>query len=138
MNILQIGAIGGLVGGVVFGVMMGMMRMLPMVAKLFGSESAAVGFVVHLVFSSIIGVIFVTVLPYAGVAVADLSQWVPALGYGLVYGFTWWILGGLIIMPVWLGMSPQLSGEGIKKGLPSLLGHLVYGALLGLTVSVLI
>lgn len=138
MNILLVGVIGGLVGGVVFGVMMGMMRMLPMVAKLIGSESASVGFVVHLVFSSIIGVIFVTVLPYVGVAVADLGDWLSALGYGLVYGFAWWILGPLLIMPVWLGMPPQLSGEGIKKAMPSLLGHLVYGALLGLTISYLI
>ena len=35
------GVVGGLAGGLVFGALMGMMGMLPMVAGLVGSDSAA-------------------------------------------------------------------------------------------------
>lgn len=138
MNIYLAGVWGGLVGGVVFGVMMGMMGMLPMVGKLWRrtSESVSFGFFVHLVNSAIIGVLYVLVVPL--VSVADLADPRPGIAAGLIYGLVWWVLGPLLIMPTWLGMAPQLSGEGVKKALPSLMGHLVYGFLLGITVSLLL
>ncbi len=106
---------------------MGMMGMLPMVAMLVGSESAGLGFFVHLVFSVVIGVGFALVF---GHKAARKSS--DAITWGLVYGFIWWILGPLVIMPVWLGMGLQLSLEGAQMALPSLWGHLVYGFVLGL------
>lgn len=133
MNLYLAGVLGGLVGGVVFGVMMGMMGMLSMVAKLWRGESAKFGMFVHLVNSAIIGLLYVLVLPWLGVA--GLENLSSGALTGLVYGFGWWVLGPLLVMPVWLGMPPQLSFEGIKKALPSLVGHAVYGVLLGLVVA---
>lgn len=124
-NALSAGAFAGVIAGVVFGIMMGMMGMLPMVAKLVSSDSVAVGFITHLVFSTIIGVGFAFTL---GMYAKDTSK---AWLYGLVYGAIWWVLGPLIIMPLWLGMGIQLSAEGVKMALPSLWGHLVYGLILG-------
>jgi phage shock protein PspC (stress-responsive transcriptional regulator) len=46
------GVVGGLAGGVVFGMMMAMIGMLPMIAGMVGSASAVVGFLVHMVISS--------------------------------------------------------------------------------------
>ena len=136
MNIYLAGIIGGLVGGVVFGAMMGKMGILPKIAKLWGGSSSGLGFFVHLVNSAIIGALYIF-----GVSVLGLTG-VEVLGtgilYGLVYGAIWWILGGIIIMPVWLGMGFQLSGKAIKMKLPGLVGHLVYGLLLGLTVVYLL
>ena len=136
MNIYLAGIIGGLIGGVVFGAMMAKMGKLPKVAKLWGGSSNAFGFFVHLVNSAIIGALYIF-----GVSVLGLTGIeIPGIGilYGLIYGVIWWILGGVIIMPVWLGMGLQLSGEAIKKKLPGLLGHLVYGLLLGLSVALLL
>jgi hypothetical protein len=52
------GAIAGLVGGVVFGIMMAMQGMLPMVGMLIRQESAASGFMVHMLISAFIGAVY--------------------------------------------------------------------------------
>ncbi len=129
---IKAGIWAGLIAGVVFGAMMGMMGMLPMVAKLLGGSSAIFGFVLHLVFSAVIGLIFSVFLGHAAV---DKARGVVL---GLVYGLIWWFLGPLIIMPVWLGMGLQLSAQGMQMALPSLWGHLVYGFILGLVYPIIV
>ena len=49
------GIVGGLVGGMAFGMMMQMMDMMPTIAMLVGSESIAVGWMVHLAVSAALG-----------------------------------------------------------------------------------
>ena len=56
------------------------------------------------------------------------------LGWGAAYGFGWWILGGLILMPVLLGMpafAPLMMPEMQPVAMGSLAGHLIYGLILG-------
>lgn len=128
-RVLKAGIWGGLASGAVFGIMMGMMGMLPMVAMLVGSESSSIGFIVHLVISAIIGALFAILL---GRLIKSAGS---GIGWGLLYGAVWWVLGPLLIMPTWLGMGPQLSVVGMQTALPSLFGHLVYGFVLGLIFS---
>lgn len=123
---IKSGVLGGIIAGVVFGSMMGMMGMLPMVAMLLKSESAIFGFVLHLVFSTIIGGVFGLVFGHAALNKGS------GILLGLVYGAIWWVLGPLIVMPLWLGMGIQLSAQGVAMALPSLWGHLVFGFILGL------
>ena len=50
--------------------------------------------------------------------------------------FVWWILGGLILMPVFLGMpafAPLMMPEMQTVAMGSLMGHLIYGLILGAT-----
>ena len=123
---LLAGALAGLVGGVLFGIMMGVMGMLPMVAMLVGSQDGTVGFIVHLVISAIIGVGF-------GLAFGErAATFGRGVVWGAVYGFVWWILGPLLIMPILLGMGPQLGTAFAPPTLMSLVGHLVYGLAAGL------
>lgn len=124
------GVVGGLIGGVLFGLMMGMMGMLPMVAMLVRSESAGVGFVVHLVISAIIGAGFGVLL---GAKVHDLAS--GGL-WGAIYGAAWWILGPLLIMPIMMGMGPQFGMALATPMLMSLVGHLIYGVAAGLAYPV--
>lgn len=120
------GAIAGIAGGVVFGMLMAMMDMLPMVGMLIGVDNAVVGFLVHLVNSAVIGAIF-GVLAW-GVA----GKIGPVLGAGMVYGVIWWVLGALILMPLWLSvtadpvMSDMVFVVGNDQWL-SLMGHVIYG-----------
>jgi len=125
-NHIKSGINAGLIAGVVFGAMMGMMGMLPMVAKLLGGSSAIFGFILHLVFSAIIGGTFGLIFGHAA-----LNKGAGVL-LGLLYGAIWWVLGPLVIMPVWLGMGIQLSATGVTMAIPSLWGHLVFGFILGL------
>lgn len=123
------GVAGGLIGGVVFGVLMQMLDMLPMVAMLVGTDSIAVGWLVHLAISAIIGVTFAVLLGRwaTGIAVS------AALGMG--YGVIWWVLGALILMPTRLGMGVFTLNA---MAWQSLMGHLIYGALLGAAYAVIL
>ena len=135
MNAKQIiyGIFGGLAGGLVFGAMMGMMGMLPMVGKLVGQPSAGIGFIVHLVNSAIIGAGFAFVL---GRLVTSIGS---GLRYGLLYGGAWWILGPLTLMPLFLGMGLGVNWNltAAVNMLPSMMGHLIYGAILGSSYAAL-
>ncbi|MBG6226627.1 putative membrane protein YagU involved in acid resistance [Arthrobacter sp. CAN_A2] len=121
---------GGLSGGVVFGALMAMMGMLPMIASLVGSSSAVIGFIVHLVISVVIGLTLT--LPFASLLKRGL---VVSAVVGLVYGALWWVLGPLLIMPLMMGM-PILTLDG--SSMMSLMGHLIYGVILGLVARLVL
>lgn len=134
------GLVAGLIAGVVFGVMMqvitaptpegGRMPMMAMVAKVVHSDSIVVGWIYHLFNSAVIGAIFGWLF---GNRTASYGA---SLGWGSVYGVFWWVLGGLVLMPVLLGIPPFAP---LRMMLPvamgSLGGHLVYGAMLGLSFA---
>lgn len=117
------GAAGGVAGGLVFGMLMAIMGMLPVVASMVGSDSAAVGFGVHMVISVLIG--WGLTVPFAGL----LTSYGKAALIGLGYGALWWVLGPLVIMPTVLGM-PLFTVD--LPALMSLMGHFVYGIILAL------
>jgi len=123
------GILGGLVGGVVFGLIMAMMDMIGMVAELVGSSSAAVGWVVHLAISAFIGASLAVLL-------GSLAKTpVPAALIWMGYGVVWWVLGALLIMPAQLGMPVfELNTTAWQ----SLMGHLMFGLVLGIVYSVLV
>lgn len=132
------GAAAGLIGGVLFGIMMQMMTaptpdggrvpMMAMVAMVVRSESIAVGWLYHLFNSAVIGALFGLLL---GSRVGSLSG---GLAWGAVWGMVWWVLGGLILMPLLLGMpafAPLAMAPMRMVAIGSLVGHLIYGLILG-------
>ncbi|HEX2028956.1 MAG TPA: hypothetical protein VHF25_13255 [Nitriliruptorales bacterium] len=123
---LLAGVVGGIAGGIAFGAMMHMQQMMGMIAGLAGAEGAGVGWVVHLVISAVIGLGFAVTLGRA------VTGWAAGAGAGLAYGAVWWVLGPLVIMPAWMGMPLLQIGE---TALKSLVGHLVYGIVLGLVFA---
>lgn len=118
------GAAGGVAGGLVFGMLMALMGMLPMVAAMVGSDSAAVGFGVHMMISVLIG--WGLTVPFGGML---LTTYAKGALVGLAYGALWWVLGPLVIMPAVLGM-PLFAID--ATAMFSLMGHLMYGVILGL------
>jgi hypothetical protein len=120
-----IGALAGVVGGIVFGLLMAIMMppMIGMIGSLIGAPG--LGWPLHLVFSALIGAIF-------GLALGPrVAGWLSAVGLGGAYGFVWWILGPLLIMPTWMGMGPMFAMALDVSNLMSLGGHLVYGVVTG-------
>ena len=117
------GLVGGIAGGIVFGALMAAMGMLPMVAAMVGSTSPVIGFLVHILISIMIGlgltVIFGNLL---------LTNYPRGVAVGVAYGAIWWVLGPLIVMPMMLSMPLFTIDTG---ALFSLMGHLIYGAILG-------
>ena len=128
---LKLGAYGGLAGGLIFGMMMGMMGMLPMIGSMVGQPTVAAGFAVHMVNSVIIGAGFAIVL---GRFVSSIPS---GVGTGFAYGGAWWILGPLTLMPLFMGMGFGVNWNvaAAMAMLPSLVGHLMYGGVLGLVYA---
>ena len=122
------GVAGGLVGGIVFGAMMAAMGMMAMVAMLVESEAIAVGWGVHLAISVVFGAV------YGAALRGNAPGYGRATAFGAVYGVVLWVIGALLIMPLWLGM-PLMFGE---DQIMSLVGHLVFGVLLGVTHQALL
>ncbi|MBA2720121.1 MAG: hypothetical protein H0U52_12925 [Chloroflexi bacterium] len=121
------GAAAGIVGGVLFTLVMVRIGYLPTVAKLVGSDSELVGLGVHLLIAEIVGV------SYGVLFRRQAFDQSAAIGWGVSYGFLWWVLGPLTLAPVILGTSPAWTVEAAASAFPSLIGHLAYGAGLGLT-----
>ncbi|WP_063629931.1 hypothetical protein [Nocardia sp. BMG51109] len=125
MSVLY-GVVAGLAGGVVFTGVMIAVGFLPTVAALVASESVVVGAVAHLLISMTIGVTYA--IFFRGRSFDAAS----GIGWGVSYGLLWWALGNLFLLPLLLGEVPQWSAETLAAAFPSLVGHLAYGAVLGL------
>ena len=129
----QAGVVGGILGSVAFGVLLVAMEpaMLEMmIPSMYGLEGGIAGWIVHVSHGAVLGVVFAAVL--AGVGRSDLGVGAAA-GAGLGYGLVVWAALAVVVMPVWLGMPemvPNLDGG-------SLVGHAVYGLILGLAYAAL-
>ncbi len=119
------GAVSGLMGGIVFGMMMAMLNMIGMVAALVGSKSNSIGWVLHLGISTFIGITFAFLFQ------DKLNSKRSGLTFGLGYGVFWWVVGSLILMPAKLHM-PLFNFD--KATWESLMGHMVFGGILGILV----
>ncbi|HTI20338.1 MAG TPA: hypothetical protein VL652_05055 [Kutzneria sp.] len=125
LRALGYGALSGLAGGLVFTVVMVAVGEFPLVAQMIGSHSAVAGFVVHMVIAQILGISYAILFRRRSF---DLTS---GIGWGLSYGFFWWTLGNLTLLPLFTGAPVDWSAAGIAAGFPSLVGHLAYGAALG-------
>lgn len=114
------GAPAGLAGGLVFGMLLAMMGMLPMIGMLVGIDSAVIGFIVHMGISAFIGGVYGLIAGRFPLTAKN------AVIGGIINGAIWWVLGGLTMMPLLLGMTEMILVIGSDQWM-SLLGHLIYG-----------
>jgi hypothetical protein len=139
MTRVRHGVVGGLLGGMVFASLMlvngtlvheGMMT-LPLIGRLVGNASIPVGLAVHMTNSALIGALFAAIFARFERGMIDL------LHFGMLYGLAWWFVGPMTIMPLALGMEvgSLWSLANVVRTFPSLIGHLIFGAILGMTVG---
>ncbi|MFQ5343045.1 MAG: FAD-dependent oxidoreductase [Anaerolineae bacterium] len=128
---ILLGALAGLAGGIVFGLAMHRLGMLVSIAGLVGSSVLGVGWGLHLLISAVIGSVFGALFRYLpGGHAASLTG-------GVIYGFLWWLLGPLTLMPALMRQPVVWSLVQAQATFPSLVGHLFYGAVTGLTFHLL-
>jgi len=125
------GAFAGLIGGLIFTIIMVRLGILPAIARLVGASSPWSGLIVHLVIANLIGASFGLLFLRRSF---DLGS---ALGWGVSYGFFWWVLGPLTLLPFLLGAAPRWTPEIAGALTASLIGHLAYGAAMGVTFHLL-
>src|SRR6266496_715176 len=119
------GAMAGLIGGLVFWPQIVSVDGLPWIARLAGGTSPALGLAVHLTISVAIGA------GYGMLFERESPDWGAAIGWGMLYGITWWFVGTLTLFPIWLGASFTWTTAAAANALSSLLGHLIYGTVTG-------
>ncbi len=119
---LRWGAVASLAGGFLFSLVMMAVGFLPKVAGLVGGASPTLGFVVHMLISALIGMSYGLLFRY------EAPDFGSGVAWGLVYGLIWWFVGPLTLMPILLGGTFTWTTEAAGALLPSLIGHLIYGA----------
>lgn len=132
------GALAGLVSGLVYGIVIqGMAMPMPMgdpepmmemVARVARSDSLVVGWIVLLVTGVIAGAVF-------GAALGDRAARLGAgLAWGALFGVLLWVVGGLLLMPLVLGMSafaPVTMAPMRSTSLANLAVYVLSGVVLG-------
>ncbi len=119
---LSRGAVASLAGGLLFGLVMVAVGELPKVASLVGGSSPLLGFAVHMVIGTLIG------MSYGALFRQESPDVGSSIAWGLLYGLVWWFVGQLTLFPILLGGSFTWTPAAADAGLPSLIGHLIYGA----------
>jgi hypothetical protein len=123
---LIVGGLAGIIGGWAFGKWMAQVNFFPLIAGLVSSDSLMVGVTLHFIFAVIIGASFGMLFQQ------DVRGYGSNMGWGMGYGMLWWFLGPLTIMPLWQGNALDWSYERGGALFGSLVGHIVYGVIVGL------
>ncbi len=120
------GATAGLAGGLISSPVMFATRILPGVAGL-----SLRGFALHLLVSALIGVTYGLLFRNEAASLGHGVAW------GWLFGLIWWYAGPLTLMPLILTGECDWSTAAASALLPSMMGHLIYGAVTALTFLVL-
>jgi hypothetical protein len=122
LHSLGYGALASLVGGLLFTLVLLVIGFLPKVANIVGGSSPILGFMVNMVISALIGMSYGLLFRY------EAPDFGSGVAWGLVYGLIWWFIGPLTLMPILLGGTFNWTTKTAGALLPSLIGHLIYGA----------
>jgi hypothetical protein len=116
------GAIAGFAGGLVSSPIMLKTGVLTKVAGLDTSFTNWHGLLVHLLVSACIGMMFGLLFRNESTNLSTGVAW------GWVFGLIWWYLGPMTLLPLALTGVCDWSTSAASALLPSLIGHLVFGA----------
>ena len=131
LRALATGTVAGLAGGLLFTAVLLEVDGLPTIAGLAGGRSTLVGFAVHLLIAVLIGASFAVLFR------RETIDGASSLAWGVCYGVAWWFVGNLTLLPWLLGERPDWTAADLGDGFPSLIGHVLYGAGLGVVLGAL-
>jgi hypothetical protein len=123
-NIMS-GTIAGVIAGIVLSLMMMRMGVFTKVGGMMGMPNPLTGYLVHLVFSAIAGLIFAIIFYKATHTFFSCAIW------GAIYGVAWWLLITTTIAQMMMGRPVSWSADTMAHGIPMLIGKLVFGFVLG-------
>ena len=123
------GGLAGTLAGFVFGQWVSSGNYFPLLAgyRELSSHSASVTshFVVALLIGAMFGVLFQR----------DVRGYGSSMAWGLGFGIFWWFLGPLTLSPLAAGLPLDWSAERGSNLFGALVGHILYGLLLGVTYA---
>jgi hypothetical protein len=122
---IVVGGVAGTLSGLVFSRWMYVGEFFPLLsgAAEFSShaEMVALHFLVALLIGAFFGLLFQT----------DVRGLGSSMGWGLGFAIFWWFLGPLTLFPLWTGVGVDWSADQGRALFGSLVGHIVYGLILG-------
>lgn len=145
------GALGGVVGAAAFGLLMWAFDpdvIAAAIPAIYGLDPVGVvGWGIHAVHGLGLGLVFgflVSRETVLGVLLTDAETEALArtggmlrlVAAGFVYGLAIWAILPLLVLPVWAGTVGGTGGEFPTAAVESLLGHLLFGTVLGLVFAV--
>jgi hypothetical protein len=125
--------VSGIVGAVVMGALMattsmvGVLEMAIPAMYTIQGPAGTLGFTIHVAHGAILG------LGFLGAArLIEVDSLVQCIAAGAAYGVVLWIVAAVLVMPLWLqavgfGGAPPFPNVSVM----SLVGHVVYGLVLG-------
>jgi hypothetical protein len=132
--------VAALLGSIAFGIVMSLVLgdvLVTAIPAMYGfdglsrSVSVLVGWAIHVSHGTVLGLLFgvgVTIVPACG---ERLRFGVLA---GVAHGIVLWVALASILMPVWVGAVTPMDPPVPNWQFWSLLGHVLYGAFLGLLI----
>jgi len=119
---LSWGCAAGLVGGIVASPLLLATHALPKIVGLDTSLSGSRGLLLHLLVSAVIG------MTYGLLFRREASSLGLGVAWGWLFGLIWWFVGPMTILPLLRTGVCDWSTDAASTLLPSLMGHLIYGA----------
>ena len=116
------GGVAGITGGIVAAPILVATGVLSRIAGLEGDLSLARGLLLHLFASAVLGVFWGFLFRREGLGLGRSLSW------GLVFGVVWWYVGPLTLLPLLRTGEIDWRPAAASALLPSLVGHLVFGA----------
>jgi uncharacterized membrane protein YagU involved in acid resistance len=119
---LRWGAFAGLVGGLAASPILVATGVLSSVVGVDTHLSGFSGFIVHMLVSALIGMTYGLLFRHEASSLGLGVMW------GWVFGLIWWYIGPMTLLPILLTGECDWRASAASALLPSLTGHLIFGA----------
>src|SRR6266478_6098272 len=123
------GGFSGTLGGLVFGRWVSSGDYFPLLAGFGELKSRSMTTALHFAVALLIGVSFGLLFQ------RDVRAYGPCMGWGLGFGIFWWFFGPLTLLRLAGGMPLDWSAEQGRAVFGSLVGHILYGLILGVAYA---
>ena len=117
------GALAGICGGIVIGLFLLSTGAMAAATEKFGGASVEQGFVMHMIFSTLMGAVFGACF---GRLIATYRQ---AISYAVLTGALFWVFGLAVVGPLRFGEPFGIESALATKHI--LVGHSVFGVIMG-------
>jgi hypothetical protein len=126
---LVAGALAGLVGGAIFDQWMSAGDYFPLLSGLAQMPSRGLSLALQFAITVFMGVLFGLLFQ------RDVRGYGSCMGWGMGYGMMWWFLGPLTLWPLLGHARPDWSAEAGSAIFGALVGHILYGLILGVAYA---
>ncbi len=123
------GGLAGLIGGAIFDRWMSIGDYYPLVSGLSNLHSRAMSLVIQFLIAVAMGLLFGVLFQ------RDIRGYGSSMGWGVGYGMLWWFLGPLTLWPWFSGSGLDWSAAAGSYVFGSLVGHIIYGLILGVSYA---